>query len=163
MAVAAIEASGYAQLLLRLGMDAATLPPQKNPTGWPLIRSLFAAAFLTKTRDEWCGEFAGSEACLAPVLDLREAPLHPHNVARDAFVTFGGLLQPGPAPRFSVTPASLHRTPPVQGQNSRSILAEWGVSEARPENYSHAAPYASPIRSDLVRCLLFILSNLPGS
>jgi alpha-methylacyl-CoA racemase len=134
VSVAAIEAAGYAQLLFLLGIDSVSLPPQNDPAGWTYVRSRITASFLTKTRDEWCGVFADSDACFAPVLDLDEAPAHPHNVARDAFVMFGGLLQPRPAPRFSLTPASLYRAPPAQGQDSRSILSEWGMSETTADH-----------------------------
>jgi alpha-methylacyl-CoA racemase len=62
------------------------------------------------------------------VLDLSEAPSHPHNVERRAFETQYGVLQPAPTPKFSQTPGAIQGPPPAPGQHGREILADWGVS-----------------------------------
>ena len=62
-----------------------------------------AEVIKSKTRDEWDDIMLGSDVCYAPVLDLTEAPSHPHNVARGSFVEVDGVVQPAPAPRFSRT------------------------------------------------------------
>ena len=82
---------------------------QLDPAKWDELKGRLTALFLTKTRDEWCALMDGTDICFAPVLSLTEAPQHPHNVARGTFVEDGGIIQPAPAPRFSVTPA-----PPVK-------------------------------------------------
>ena len=101
-----------------------------DPAGWPVLRERFTKAFLSKTRDEWCAVFEGSDACFAPVLSFSEARAHPHNVARKAFVEVSGVPQPAPAPRFSRTPGAVSRKPPERGEGGREALAEWGFSEA---------------------------------
>ena len=71
---------------------------------------------------------AGSDVCYAPVLDLSEAPRHPHNVARGSFVEVDGVIQPGPTPRFSRTPGEVQMPPPAPGQHTMEVLTDWGFS-----------------------------------
>jgi alpha-methylacyl-CoA racemase len=89
-----------------------------------------AAVFRTRTRDEWAEVFAATDACVAPVLTLTEAPRHPHSVERSTFVERAGVVQPAPAPRFSRTPTALDRTPPAPGDHTDEILAELGYDRA---------------------------------
>jgi alpha-methylacyl-CoA racemase len=93
---------------------------------WPTLKRELAQIFKTKTRDAWCALFAGSDACVTPVLSLEEAALHPHNRARSAFIEVGGVQQNAPAPRFSRT-APAHPTPPQSGSDIQQVLADWGV------------------------------------
>jgi alpha-methylacyl-CoA racemase len=130
VAIGAIEAKFYAELLDRLGLAAERLPAQHDRAGWPELRRRFAAAFRSKTRDGWCRVFEGSDACFAPVLTFSEARTHPHNVARRAHVSVGGVEQPAPAPRFTATPGAVRRPPPERGTLGREALADWGFSLA---------------------------------
>jgi alpha-methylacyl-CoA racemase len=124
MAVGAIEPHFYAALLAGLDLtDVAALPAQFDQSGWPRLREAFAARFATRTRDEWTEVFAGVDACVAPVLDPAEAPRHPHNRARTAFVEVDGLVQPAPAPRFSRTPAEPPQPP--RPSSVDDILSGW--------------------------------------
>jgi alpha-methylacyl-CoA racemase len=127
VAVGAIEAKFYQELVARLGLEG--LPPQNERPRWPEMRALLAKTFKQKTRDEWCAVFEGSDACFAPVLSFSEARRHPHNVARGSFVTQAKVEQPAPAPRFSATPAALRRDPPERGAGGGAALAEWGFSD----------------------------------
>jgi alpha-methylacyl-CoA racemase len=70
----------------------------------------------------------GTDICFAPVLSFSEAAEHPHNKARGSFVTVDGIVQPGPAPRFSRTPSSVKGGPPPFGAHTDTTLAEWGFS-----------------------------------
>jgi alpha-methylacyl-CoA racemase len=130
VAVGASEPQFYATLVEALGLDARTLPDREDRAAWPELRRLFAAAFAKRSRDEWVAYMDGRDACFAPVLDLDEAPRHPHLVARRSFETFEGVQQPAPAPRFSRTPGVLRRSPPRAGQHGGEVLQEWGF---RPE------------------------------
>ncbi|MFZ1103902.1 MAG: CaiB/BaiF CoA-transferase family protein, partial [Hyphomicrobiaceae bacterium] len=103
LAVGAIERRFYEAFVERLGIELSELPRQHDRSGWPQLKRRFAETIATKTRDEWERIFAGSDACVAPVLALGEVASHPHNVARGTFVTRDGVLQPAPAPRFSRT------------------------------------------------------------
>ena len=89
-----------------------------------------AEAVAQRTRDEWVALFEGKNACVAPVLDLSEAPEHPHNRTRATFMEFGGVVQPRPAPRYSATPSHSPRAPRAEGQDGPAILSELGYSEA---------------------------------
>lgn len=95
VAVAALEPRFYAALLAGLEIAPAEAP-QYDPAAWPALHARFAALFATRDRDDWVAHFAGTEACVTPVLSLAEAPEHPHNRARAVFAQ--GL--PAPAPRF---------------------------------------------------------------
>lgn len=129
VALAPIEPQFYAELLERLGIAAEPLPAQNDRSGWDTLRRRIAEILRSRTRAEWCEVFAGSDACFAPILDLEEAPRHPHNLAREVFAEVDGVLQPNPAPRFSATPGSLRTLPPSPGQDSRAALAAWGIAE----------------------------------
>lgn len=140
VAVGALEPQFYAALLEGLGLaDATDLPDQHDRSRWPELRERFAAAFRTRSRDEWADHFAGVDACVTPVLDMGEAPHHPHAVARRAFADVEGVAQPAPAPRFDRTPAAAP-TASVEGADPAEVLAGWGVdAEAFAEHRSAGA------------------------
>jgi alpha-methylacyl-CoA racemase len=133
IAVGAIEPKFYAELLRRLGLSDESLPDQHDRAGWPVLRERFAAVIRTRTRDEWCSVFDGSDACVAPVLSFAEASTHPHNVARGAHVVIGDIVQPAPAPRFSRMPGGVRGPPPERGALGREALRDWGFSPAEIE------------------------------
>lgn len=128
VSVGAVEAKFYAILLEKLGLDSTELPDQMDRAQWPAVRALFAERFRQKTRDQWCEIMEGSDVCFAPVLSFREAPDHPHNKARNSFVEVDGILQPGPAPRFSRTPSRVKGGPPEFGAQTEEAMAAWGFS-----------------------------------
>ena len=133
MAVGAIEPQFYAELLDRLGLADAGLPDQNDRARWPEMKERFAARFATRTRAEWEEVFAGSDACVAPVLSPAEAPDHPHNRARSTFTEVAGVVQPAPAPRFLSTPGEIRRPPPNPGQHGDDALADWGFAAGEIE------------------------------
>jgi alpha-methylacyl-CoA racemase len=94
------------------------------------MKGQFEKAFRSKSRDEWCKVFEGSDACFAPVLSWSEARRDAHNAARRSFVEVSGVEQPAPAPRFSRTPGAVRRAPPERGEGGRQALADWGFSAA---------------------------------
>ena len=130
LAVGAIEPQFYAELLRVLGLDARTLPDQLDRSAWPQLKKLFAEIFATRTRDEWTAAFAGTDACVAPVLSMGEAASDPHNAHRQTFVEVAGVVQPAPAPRFSATPGAIRRPPPRPGHGADDALADWGLAAA---------------------------------
>ncbi|MDX2827686.1 CaiB/BaiF CoA-transferase family protein, partial [Streptomyces ipomoeae] len=106
VAVGALEQQFYDEFVDLLGIKGRA-PARKDTAAWGELRETVAARFKTRTRDEWTAVFEGSDACVAPVLSLREAPHHPHLAARGTFTDFGGITQPAPAPRFSATHTSV--------------------------------------------------------
>lgn len=123
MAVGALEPQFFAALLDGLGLDASDVPAQMDREGWPRMRELFSGRFRSRTRDQWAEHFEGSDACVAPVLSMSEAPAHPHNVTRGGFITVDGVTQPGPAPRFSATEPRVEAGPSAPGRDTDAILA----------------------------------------
>jgi alpha-methylacyl-CoA racemase len=130
VAIGAIEPKFYVELLERMGLANATLPAQHERAQWPELRRRFAQVFAAKTRADWCGIFAGSDACFSPVLTFAEARDHPHNVARHGHVKLGTIDQPAPAPRFSRTPGAARHAPPERGAHGAEALADWGFTDA---------------------------------
>lgn len=110
-----------------LGLDHAEWL-QGDTTRWPAQREVMAKLFASKARDEWTDQFAGSDACVEPVLSLLDAPQHPHLEARQAFEILGGVNQPAPAPRFGRTPGSLSTPPPPPGAHTDQVLSEVGYT-----------------------------------
>ncbi|GAA2416932.1 CaiB/BaiF CoA-transferase family protein [Actinomadura vinacea] len=133
MAVGAIEPQFYAEFVRLLGLEdrdgEAALPGQHDRERWPEMRERFAAAFKTRTRDEWAKVFLPSDACVAPVLSLKEAAEHPYNTERDVFLEHDGKHQPAPAPRFSRTAARTDGVPALPGGQSRDVLTDLGFDD----------------------------------
>jgi alpha-methylacyl-CoA racemase len=127
VSLASNEARFYRQTLELLCLTGEALPDQHDRDGWPVLRARFAQAFRQRTRDEWCTLAANIDICLAPVLSLAEAPYHPHNVARGTFVEVDGILQPGPAPRFSRTRPKVRGGAPAPGEHTTEALSDWGI------------------------------------
>ena len=118
VAVGAIEPQFYAALLAGLDLED---PPTQAPQDWPRAREAFTARFLERTRDEWAAVFAGTDACVTPVLSLTEATADPHLAARSTLlVDDDGRVRPAPAPRFSRTPGAVPTAPEVA-----ELLARW--------------------------------------
>jgi alpha-methylacyl-CoA racemase len=126
MAVGAIEARFYAELLERLGLDASLRSTQHDRSTWPALRATLAAHFRERTRAEWVAVFAGSDACVAPVLTFAESRAHPQVTARAGAIELGGIAQPAPAPRFQRTPGAATRPPPERGSGGAEALRDWG-------------------------------------
>ena len=142
MAVGALEPRFYAALLSGLGLPDA--PDRADPRNWPELRALLAARFAERTRDEWAATFAGTDACVEPVLSLAEAAADEHLTARGTYVTGDGLIQPAPAPRFSRTPGQLPAPAPAAGQHTIEALTAWGLPDAADLVACGAAIQAPP-------------------
>ncbi|MER6064224.1 CaiB/BaiF CoA transferase family protein [Streptomyces sp. NPDC004059] len=126
MAVGALEGRFYAEFLRLLGLDDLA-PAHKDWSRWDELRERVAARFKSRTRDEWTALFEGTDACVAPVLSLREAPHHPHLAARGTFTDHAGITQPAPAPRFSATPTSVRTGPALPGADTQAVARDWGI------------------------------------
>ncbi|MFF8097377.1 CaiB/BaiF CoA transferase family protein [Streptomyces sp. NPDC016675] len=138
MAVGALEPRFYAQFMELLGIPDRA-PARDDPARWAELRDAIAARFATRTRDEWTAVFADSDACVAPVLSLREAPHHPHLAARGTFTDHGGITQPAPAPRFSATPTAVRTGPALPGADAEAVARDWDLPR-RPGTVPNFAP-----------------------
>ncbi|MFF9198999.1 CaiB/BaiF CoA transferase family protein [Streptomyces sp. NPDC014779] len=126
MAVGALEQQFYEEFTRLLGIEEVA-PARRDLARWDELRAAVAARFRTRTREEWTAVFEGTDACVAPVLSLREAPAHPHLAARGTFVEHGGLVQPAPAPRFSATPGAVRTGPARPGADTAEVARDWAV------------------------------------
>lgn len=128
VSIGSIEPQFYALLLEKTGITDPAFQQQMNRGEWDNLRAKLAEVIATKTRDEWTEIMGGTDVCFAPVLDMDEAPLHPHNAARKTFIEVSGVVQPAPAPRFSATPGAVQGPPPAIGAHDEEALSEWGFS-----------------------------------
>jgi alpha-methylacyl-CoA racemase len=129
MAVGAVEAKFYVDLLDALGFDPELATTQHDRAQWPALMPVFEEAFRARTRAEWEDVFATRDACVTPVLSMIEAPSHPHNATRDCFVEANGRLQVAPPVRFSRTPAAIGGVSPSAGDDNDRVLAEHGYDD----------------------------------
>jgi alpha-methylacyl-CoA racemase len=128
MAAGAIEPQFYAEMMSVLGL-VPDESERADPTRWAGLRARIAAAFASRTREEWAKVFADTDACVAPVLSLSEAPDHDHLAARRTFIEVGGVRQPAPAPRFGRTPTATPTAPAAPGTHTLEVLREWEVDD----------------------------------
>ncbi|MUN36405.1 CaiB/BaiF CoA transferase family protein [Actinomadura litoris] len=129
MAVGALEPRFYAEFVRGLGLDPEDLPSRDDRAGWPDLRDRFAAAFRTRTRDEWAAIFLPGDGCVAPVLSMEEAKAHPYNASREVFPEIAGHRQPAPAPRFSRTVPETDGLPVLPGGQTRAVLEDLGFTD----------------------------------
>ena len=126
--IGSIEPQFYALLIEKAGLDPQKYAKQMDPTQWPLLKADLTQTFLTKTQAQWCEIMEGTDVCFSPVLSIFEAPEHPHNKARNSFMEVDGVMQQAPAPRFSRTSPEISHGARVPGQDTLSVLQDYGFS-----------------------------------
>lgn len=147
ISLGSIEPQFYAELMELGGFDGEDplFKAQFDKGNWLECKRIMGERFKTKTRDQWCEIMQQSDVCFAPVLSMAEAPKHPHNVARNAFVELDGWMQPAPAPRFSRTVEEIQGPTPIMGCDTRSLLADAGYSEVEIDQLMGKNAVAGPV------------------
>jgi alpha-methylacyl-CoA racemase len=125
VAVGSIEPQFYAEMLEKLELDPAALPGQNEFARWPELRAILAETFAQHDRDHWARVFAGSDACVTPILSFAEIETEPHNVERGSFYRVGDSVFPMPAPRFSRTQPGTPTPPRTPGEDTDAVLNDW--------------------------------------
>ena len=125
--VGAIEPKFFAELLEKTGVTGIDPVEQFDQSKWPEQIAAFEKTFASRTRAEWSDVFDGTDACVAPVLSLTEAPDHPHNKARETFIELDGVVQPAPAPRFSRTASNATPGSESSPEGLQAVLKAWGI------------------------------------
>jgi alpha-methylacyl-CoA racemase len=131
ISIGALEPEFYRLLVERTGVDAKAFATHMDRQHWPALRQKLAAVIKQKTRGEWCAILEGTDACVAPVLSMEEAPQHPHNRARGSFVEVAGVVQPAPAPRFSRSNPPAPRAASPAGGDTLFVLRAAGYDESQ--------------------------------
>jgi alpha-methylacyl-CoA racemase len=130
VSLAVIQPKFLQNFLAKAGVEIpAELGDADDRDNWPALRAWMATVVATQARDDWVTLFDGDDDCVQPVLDLHEAPDHPHNRDRGAFVEVDGTTQPAPAPRFSRTASTITRRSPRPGEGGAEALREWGLGD----------------------------------
>lgn len=130
VSVGSIEPQFYALLLEKAQLDPKVFGNQNNTAQWAEMKDKLAAVFKSRTQAQWCELMEGTDVCFAPVLNLNEAPEHPHNQARRTYIDIDGMTQPAPAPRFDRTPSEVQFGARPPGGDTQEVLADWGYSAA---------------------------------
>ena len=129
ISIGSIEPQFYALLCQIADLDEEVFGKQMSRDSWPEQKEVITKIFLNKTRDEWCDLMEGTDVCFAPVLDMSEAPKHPHNIERKTFIDLEGVTQPAPAPRFSRTEPEVVSSPSIVGEHTNEVLSSIGLSD----------------------------------
>ena len=129
ISLGSIEPQFYALLCQIAELDESIFSNQMSRDSWPEQKEAIKKIILDKTRDEWCELMEGTDVCFAPVLDMSEAPEHPHNVERKTFIDLEGVTQPAPAPRFSRSEPEVVSSPSVVGEHTDEVLTSIGFSD----------------------------------
>ncbi len=124
IAVACLEPQFFAEFARLLPLDVSFAANQYDRTTWPAMRAAIAELIRARSRDDWTALFAGTDACVAPVLSLAEAPHSAHSEARSAHATVGNMTRPRPAPRFSRTAPSVSGLPI---EDTAATLTRFGI------------------------------------
>ena len=130
LAVGSIEPQFYKVLLEKLEISDSKFEDQHTKKLWPELKTIIGKKIKEKTRDEWANIFDGSDACVAPVLNLSEAPRHHHMKARNSFIEVDGVTQPAPAPRFSNTNPKIKHSSVKAGENNDEICAKYNLDRS---------------------------------
>ncbi|RWE03570.1 CaiB/BaiF CoA-transferase family protein [Mesorhizobium sp.] len=133
VAIGCLEPQFFAEFARLLPLDQRFVRSQYDRASWPEMRAVIAARIREKTRDEWIDVFGPTDACVAPVLSMTEARNHPHNRARQSFVSSGRLERPAPSPRFSQAPQTLATAPNAADRQPATVLARFGIDESEIE------------------------------
>jgi alpha-methylacyl-CoA racemase len=133
VAVGALEPQFFSILVEKTGIGSHWTGLQMDKRRWPEMTIALQQAFLARSRDEWAELFEQTDGCVAPVLNLDEAAVHPHNVARGTFRRDGHLLQAAPAPRFSRNIACIPAAGRISGADWQSVLSDAGYQETEIE------------------------------
>ena len=129
ISIGSLEPQFYALLLEKAEITDPEFQDQLDEAAWPAKREKLIQLFKTKTRQQWCDLMEGTDVCFAPVLDLKEAPNHPHNIDRKTFVELDGVIQPAPAPRFSRTQGEIQGPAAMAGEHTREVLSAWNFTD----------------------------------
>ena len=129
ISIGSLEPQFYALLLEKAEITDPEFQEQLDAAAWPAKREKLNQLFKTRTRQQWCDIMEGTDVCFAPVLDLKEAPTHPHNIDRKTFVELDGVVQPAPAPRFSRTQGEIQGPAAMAGEHTREVLSAWNFTD----------------------------------
>ena len=129
ISIGSLEPQFYALLLEKAEITDPEFQEQLDEAAWPAKREKLNQLFKTRTRQQWCDIMEGTDVCFAPVLDLKEAPTHPHNIKRKTFVELEGVVQPAPAPRFSRTQGEIQGPAAMAGEHTREVLSAWNFTD----------------------------------
>ena len=127
VSIGSIEPQFYSLLKEKMKIDEQIFDNQMDKESWPVLRKNLETRFMDKTRDEWCEIMEGTDICFAPVLSMKEAMNHKHNLERQSFFTLENVAQPSPAPKFSYTNSEVKNPPVKVGTHTKEIIGSLGL------------------------------------
>ena len=127
VSIGSIEPQFYSLLKEKMKIDEQIFDNQMDKESWPVLRKNLETRFMDKTRDEWCEIMEGTDICFAPVLSMKEAINHKHNLERQSFFTLENVAQPSPAPKFSYTNSEVKNPPVKVGTHTKEVIGSLGL------------------------------------
>lgn len=146
MSVGGLEPKFLADFLQGIGRSDLAPNPATSMYTIPSkaeAKKAVTAAIAEKTFDEWVEIFAKRDACVEPVITLKEMEAHPHTKARGMIVEInnnkGGTVKQLAHPvKYSATPAEYRHAGRSPGAETEDILKELGFSEAETQGLKSA-------------------------
>jgi alpha-methylacyl-CoA racemase len=127
LAIGSIEPKFYSIFLEKLEITDKDFLNQMDKGKWPKLKDKVTKIILTKTRDDWAAIFDDTDGCVTPVLSISEAPLNEHNVQRNTFTNFDGVIQPNPSPRFSKSVLGIKHNSKEKGADSSKLIEKYNL------------------------------------
>ncbi|MDG2092032.1 MAG: CaiB/BaiF CoA-transferase family protein [SAR86 cluster bacterium] len=127
LAIGSIEPKFYSIFLEKLEITDKDFLNQMDKGKWPKLKDKVSKIILTKTRDDWAAIFDDTDGCVTPVLSISEAPLNEHNIQRNTFTNFDGVIQPNPSPRFSKSVLSIKHNSKEKGADSSNLIEKYNL------------------------------------
>ena len=127
LAIGSIEPKFYSIFLEKLEITDKDFLNQMDKGKWPKLKDKVSKIILTKTRDDWAAIFDDTDGCVTPVLSISEAPLNEHNIQRNTYTNFDGVIQPNPSPRFSKSVLSIKHNSKEKGADSSNLIEKYNL------------------------------------
>ena len=89
------------------------------------MRARFAEVFASKDRDHWATVFAGTDACVTPVLSFAEVQTNRTSPSATRSISTATTLLPSPAPRFSRSVPPTPKPLGEPGADTEAVLRDW--------------------------------------
>ena len=127
LAIGSIEPKFYSIFLEKLEITDKDFLNQMDKGKWPKLKDKVSKIILTKTRDDWAAIFDDTDGCVTPVLSISEAPLNEHNIQRNTYTNFDGVIQPNPSPRFSKSVLGIKHNSKEKGADSSNLIEKYNL------------------------------------
>ncbi|MFT5321576.1 MAG: alpha-methylacyl-CoA racemase, partial [Pseudohongiellaceae bacterium] len=129
ISLACIEAQFYQAFIDASELNEAEFSDQWQRNTWTTRIKTLKQMILKKPRNAWIKYFEDHEVCIVPVLNMKEAQAHPHNIARQSFQTIDKISQASAMPKMSATPPATRFGVHRKNADQKQILSRWTIDQ----------------------------------